>query len=361
MMSYGFMVNDWMMMVEANANFIFDHQGGDRGSQKSFSENMAMFMASHPLGNGTIGFRSMATLEPLMGKSGYPLLLQTGETADGTTELIDRQHPHDLFMELAGTYNLSITSDSSVFIYVGYPGEPALGPTTFMHRFSGMLNPEAPITHHWLDSSHITYGVATLGYIWKNWKIEGSSFTGREPDQHRWNFDSASFKSASWRLTYNPSENWSLQASQGYSHSPEQLTPNVDQRRTTGSVMYNLPFGNHNLQTTFAYGQDHNSPGNTLNAYLLESALQLRKMDTFFGRFENVAKDELFQETDPRAGQIYRVNKVSLGYLHEEQALSHIKVGIGGLGSFYFLPASLDSVYGNHPLSFMIFGRVALN
>src|SRR5207245_11456866 len=142
------------------------------------------------------------SLDPAMGKSGDPLLLQTGETADGTTPLVDRQHPHDLFMELAATYSLPVGEDSSAFGYVGYPGEPALGPATFMHRFSGMDNPEAPITHHWLDSTHVTFGVATVAYTWAaKIKLEGSPFTGREPDQSRRDIEHPKMQSQSVRPT----------------------------------------------------------------------------------------------------------------------------------------------------------------
>src|SRR6185295_18664261 len=158
------MIDDWMLMAHGVVNFIYDDQGGDRGGNKTFSSSMAMLMASRPLGAGTFGLRGMVSLDPLMGKSGYPLLLQTGETANGQQHLTDRQHPHDAFMELAATYSVPLSEKNSVYGYVGLPGEPALGPSAFMHRFSGMENPEAPLTHHWLDSTHITFGVATLGY-----------------------------------------------------------------------------------------------------------------------------------------------------------------------------------------------------
>ncbi len=157
--------NDWMLMLHAYINFIYDDQGGPRGDEKTFSESMLMLMAQKDLSVGTFGLRSMLSLDPAMGKSGYPLLFQTGETADGKTPLIDRQHPHDFFMELAPTYSLPLSAHSSLFIYGGLPGEPALGPPVFMNRFSAMDNPEAPLSHHWLDATHISYGVITLGYI----------------------------------------------------------------------------------------------------------------------------------------------------------------------------------------------------
>jgi len=355
------MYGNWMTMAHGYADTIYDDQGGERGGAKTFSESMLMGMASHPLEGGTIGLRGMMSLDPAMGKDGYPLLLQTGETADGRTPLIDRQHPHDLFMELATTYSHPITDNSSAFVYAGYPGEPALGPATFMERFSGMDNPEAPISHHWLDSTHISYGVTTLGYIWRNWKIETSAFNGREPDQYRWNFDSPGLNSYSGRLTYNPTANWSLQVSHGYINSPEQLEPDVNQHRTTASAMYNLPFADKNWQTTFAWGRNNDSPGHTLDAFLLESAIKLHDTHTFFGRAEDVEKDDLFESPDQLTGQIFRVNEFTLGYIYDFPAIEHLRIGIGGLGSIYALPDGLTPYYGNDPISFMLFARIKLD
>src|SRR3984957_12197177 len=180
------LLGDWSTMVHGYISAIYDHQGGPRGDDKSFSSSMLMGMAQRPLGTGHLMLRGMISLDPLMGKSGYPLLLQTGETADGVHPLIDRQHPHDLFMELAATYSYPVMEDGSAFAYFGLPGEPALGPPAFMHRYSGMDDPAAPITHHWLDSTHVTFGVVTAGIVDGDWKLEASAFNGREPDQYRW-------------------------------------------------------------------------------------------------------------------------------------------------------------------------------
>ncbi len=354
------MYGDWTTMVHGYANFVFDHQGGSRGDNKAFSENMLMLMANRPLGAGTWGVRSMLSLDPLMGKEGYPLLLQTGETADGEEHLIDRQHPHDLFMELATTYSLPTGKNSSAFIYLGYPGEPALGPATFMHRFSGMDNPEAPISHHWLDSTHITFGVATAGYVWQGWKFEASAFNGREPDQFRWNFDPLRFNSYAARITYNPTPDWSLQVSGGKIESPEALEPDVDQDRTTASATYNRLLGQSDWQTTLAWGLNNNNPGNENHAVLLETALAWQDKHTVFGRAEWVQKDELFDETEPQAGDRFNVGKLSAGYVRDFSITEHVKFGVGGLGSVYALPDSLDDAYGRDPASAMIFARIKI-
>lgn len=357
------MAGPWMLMLHGYVNQVYDHQGGPRGDDKSFSESMVMVMGQRRFVGGTLGLRGMFSLDPAMGKNGYPLLFQTGETANNRTPLIDRQHPHDLFMELAVSYSIPIGDVSSVFAYAGLPGEPALGPATFMHRFSGLDNPEAPITHHWLDSTHITYGVMTTGYIYKGLKAEVSGFRGREPDENRWNIESPRIDSYSYRITLNPARDWSGQVSYGKLRSPEQLEPNIDTKRMTASIAYNKSFNQNNWQTTAAWGQNKNEgPGidHRLDAYLVESALVMRHAHTFFGRVEGVQKDELFDATDPRAGTVYRVGRASLGYIYDFAPLSMGQVGIGGLGSAYVVPSAVQDAYGKHPMSYMIFLRAKL-
>jgi hypothetical protein len=354
------MEGEWMTMIHGFVNLIYDHQGGPRGDDKTFSTSMLMVMAQRPIAQGTLGLRGMVSADPLMGKEGYPLLLQTGETADGQTPLIDRQHPHDLFMELAASYSHPLSDNSSVFGYVGLPGEPALGPPAFMHRLSGVDNPEAPISHHWLDSTHITYGVVTLGYVLDAFKIEGSVFRGREPDQFRYNIETGKLDSSSVRLTYNPTADWSLQVSRGHIVSPEALEPDVNVNRTTASVIYNrvLDFGN--WQTTFAWGRNAASTDTTTDSYLLESAVTIRKTHTVFGRAERSDKNELFGQGSPLAGQVFPVDKLTLGYVYDLPAIHHYQFGVGGLVSAYVLPSELDPFYGSHPFSYMIFARLKI-
>jgi hypothetical protein len=348
----------WHTMLHGYINGIYDHQGGPRGDDKIFSASMFMGMAQRMFGPGHLTLRHMLSLDPLMGNEGYPLLLQTGETADGVTPLIDRQHPHDFLMELAAAYNVALSPNSSVFVYAGYPGEPALGPPTFMHRFSGIENPEAPIGHHWLDATHITFGVLTAGFVYENFKVEGSVFRGREPDQHRWNFDPLTLDSASARVTWNATENWSVQVSHGFLKSPEQLEPDINQHRTTASAIYNRKLANGDWQTTLAWGRNNNSPGESSDAWLLESALRWRA-HTVFGRAENTEKHELFAHGHPLHDQTFRVSKFSAGYVYDIPLSTHFSLGLGGLGSVYGLPDALEPYYGN-PTSYMVFTRLKL-
>lgn len=351
--------NGWDLMTHGFANLVYDHQGSDRGGTKTFSENMLMGMASRDLGPGHLGLRAMVSAEPwTIGVSGYPLLLQTGETANGVTPLVDRQHPHDTFMELAATYSVPVGTDSSVFVYAGLPGEPALGPATYMHRFSGMDNPEAPLGHHWLDSTHVTFGVATLGWIRGNVKLEGSVFTGREPDQNRTDVESPKMDSWSGRISWQPTRDWSLQVSHGHLHSPEQLEPEVDADRTTASAMYNHPLADGNWQTTLAWGRNVRHPGTTTDSWLLESAATAGR-NTVFGRIERQENDELLGHGED--SPVFTVGKLSVGYIYDFLHQENLRTGIGAVGSVARIPGGLQELYGEaHPLSWMGFLRVRI-
>ena len=353
--------NGWHLMTHGFANLIYDRQGGPRGDTKTFSENMLMGMATRPLGSGRLGLRAMLSAEPAtVGREGYPLLLQTGETANGVTPLVDRQHPHDLFMELAATWSMPLgkaDDHSSVFVYAGLPGEPALGPATYMHRFSGMDNPEAPLGHHWLDSTHVTFGVATLGWIRDGVKLEGSVFTGREPDQNRNDVESPKMDSWSVRLTLNPTPDWSFQVSRGHLRSPEQLEPESDVDRTTASVVLNRPLAAGNWQTTFAWGRNDRNPGRSTNSFLLESAATLGERNTLFGRVERQENDEL---AGHGTGQTFDVGKLSLGYIWDGVRMGTFRGGLGVLGSVALVPQGLKAAYGDTPFSWMAFLRVRI-
>lgn len=354
------MQGGWMTMAHGYLDAIYDDQGGPRGDSQAFSTSMLMLVARRELDGGAFGIHLMLSAEPVMGASGYPLLFQTGETADGRTPLIDRQHPHNLLMEAAATYSRDLGPASSVFVYAGPAGEPALGPGAFMHRLSGMDNPEAPITHHWLDSTHVTFGVVTVGYVWQQWKLDASAFNGREPDQHRYEVELRPLDSYSARLTWNPSREWSMQVSAGRLASPEQLEPGVAVRRTTASVSYNAPFPGEWWQTTLAWGRNVPSQGTASGAWLLESAIKLTAAQTLLGRAEHVAKDELFLPGTALAGESFMINKLSLGYIYDFAHLQTLTLGVGGLASTYSYPATLNPAYGDRPISYLLFVRARL-
>jgi hypothetical protein len=341
------MYSNWMFMFSGFSYFVIDIQRGKRGDNKLFDENMFMIMGKRTVQKCTFAFRTMFSAEPLtIGKCGYPLLLQTGETCNGITPLIDRQHPHDLFGELAAVFSYSPTNNTSLFLYAGLPGEPALGPPTYFMRFSGEYIPETPLGHHWMDSTHITFGVLTAGLIHKNLKVDGSLFKGREPDQYRFNIEKPSFDSYSLRLSFNPSNNLAFQVSYGFLKSPEQLEPGTNRQRFNFSVIYNKQFENANLQAAAIIGINKNKPGHTLPAFLLEATTKLYKKHVLFSRFELLRNDELFTEPNPKAKKIFTIKKFTMGYIYELASFYHLQWGIGGLISFPIVPNSLHPDYG---------------
>lgn len=352
------MADDWMFMLHGTLWGIYDSQNGPRGDQKTFAAGMLMGMAQRDFGESeSLEFRAMLSPDPFMGRNGYPLLLASGETANGVTPLIDRQHPHDLFMELSGTYSYKFSQDTSTFLYFGYPGEPALGPPAFMHRPSGMDDPQAPITHHWLDATHITFGVATAGVVYSDWKLEVSQFTGREPDQFRFDFDPPRFDSTAARISWNPDEHWSFQTSWGHLNSPEQLDPAVNETRYTASAMYITKFDEHSsVATTLAWGLKNLSDGEKLNGVLLESELKPADPWTIFGRYEWEQNSELL----PGSSNPQPVSELSLGAIHDWKVADHLKFGVGALYAFDFIPGPLTGAYGSDPHGAMVFVRTVI-
>jgi hypothetical protein len=354
------MHGEWLTMLHGFVDAIYDDQGGPRGATERTATSMLMFMARRGLDDGAFGVRLMISAEPLLGPSGYPLLFQNGESANGRVPLIDRQHPHNLLMEAAATWSRDLAPASSVFLYAGPAGEPALGPTTFMHRLSGMDNPEAPISHHWLDSTHVSYGVVTGGYVWRDFKLDASVFNGREPDQHRYDVELRPLDSYAARLSWNPAPDLSLQVSSGKLVAPEQLQPGVDVHRTTASVSYNAPSAGQWWQTTLAFGHDAPSQGAASNGWLLESALKVTPVQTVFARAERVTKDELFLPGAPLYGESFTIEKLSLGYIYDFAQLQQLALGVGGLASTYSFPSALNAAYGYRPSSWMLFVRARL-
>lgn len=353
------MAGDWMFMAHGVVNLVYDRQSGPRGDDKVFASGMLMGMARRPLGDGTVQLRAMLSPDPAMGRRGYPLLLAAGETADGRTPLIDRQHPHDFFMELSGSVSQNLNAKSSVFLYAGLPGEPAFGPPPFMHREAILDSPEAPITHHWLDSTHITFGVLTAGLVVDRVKVEVSRFNAREPDQHRWNIETGPLDSTSLRLSWNPSRTLALQGSWGYFRSPEQLEPGVNQKRLSASALWadEIAAG-WKAAATLAWGRK-TVHGHKDDGIAAEASLKHAEW-TLFGRAERVENRELLglEENAPA----FRVSKISLGAIRDWRVADHLSFGVGGLYSVNFVPSALAPLYGGHnPTGAMGFVRLRLN
>lgn len=365
---YGIMLNNgkWSYMLHGNISLRYTKQDlgnkGSRGDDKFDAPNWFMGMAQRKLGqNGLLHFNLMMSLDRLTeGGGGYPLLFQSGESWKGFP-LIDHQHPHDLFSELSASYAYSFSKNSDLSIYFGYPGEPALGPVAFMHRPSAMSNPDAPISHHWSDATHITFGVATIGFRFSDFKIEASSFTGREPNENRYNFDRPRFDSWSGRLNYNPSGNWALQVSHGFIKSPEGLHPEENIYRTTASATYSMPLGEEKtVNVTALWGLNKTPDQQGDNSALLEGDLRLKRF-AIYGRYEFVQKTTEELVLDPVAygdETIFPINAITLGLNYDLFKIGPLNLAAGGQLTYYAADRKLNSLYGKNPLGGEVFLRL---
>ena len=357
----------WQLSAHGDIAIVSAREDGPRGANQSFSTNHVMVRGSRPVGAGVIGLRTMWSLEPTTGKEGYPLLLQNGETADGLNALVDRQHPHDLTMELAVTYARATGPDRAFFVYLAAVGEPALGPPAFMHRASAAVIPVAPIGHHWLDSSHISYGVVTAGFIpERRVKFEASAFRGREPDQEHWGFEAPALDSFAFRASINPSPTLALQVSAGRLSSPEQIHPGADVTRLTASAMWSRAWtAQTRLDASVAWGRNHRErtistlPGGFLHvvagritqAFLGEATLQAFERHGIGLRVERADKDELFSVSDPRHNLVFTVSRLTAGYQFDVLRWHAGRLGLGAAVSWIDVPGAIEGAYGDQSVS----------
>jgi hypothetical protein len=348
---------DWMLMGHMVLNGVYDSQSGPRGDDKAFVSGMVMGMAQRSALGGTLQFKAMLSPDPFMGREGYPLLLAAGESANGVDPLVDRQHPHELVMELAASYAHPIGEKASVFVYGGLPGEPAFGPPAFMHRASIADSPEAPISHHWLDSTHIVMGVVTAGVTAGNWKFDASRFRGREPDEHRFDIETGALDSTAARISWNPTPALALQASWADQKSPEALHPHEDLTRWSASAIYTRRLVNGGWWSTTAAWGRRSTDEDDLDAYTLESAVHPNPAWTVFGRAERIETNELLGGGH---GPVFTVSKASLGAVRDFRVSDSAVIGVGGLYALDFVPKGLEPSYGGDPNGAMVFVRLKI-
>jgi hypothetical protein len=358
---YGFHrdVSGWQLMLHGNAFAQFLYESGEEhhGSHQAGSINWFMAMTDRPVGTGRVSVRTMVSLEPWTIRGcGYPNLLATGEICRRDS-IHDLQHPHDLFMELAARYDRPVTGSIRWQIYAGPAGEPALGPPGFPHRMSAFPNPIAPISHHWLDSTHITFGVVTTGIYTQRWKLETSVFNGREPDAERMDFDVAAFDSLSGRISFAPTDRLTLQVSTGHLNAGEAgvgSQPRTDVNRVTASAIYHRRFSTDGFwATTIGYGRNAELsiiPGAVVkertHAGLIETAVTQGNRRTWFGRFEIVQKPAHDLHAHEFIPQIFVVGKIQAGYIHHLPSWRGWLPGIGGHVNVSMVPERLAPRYG---------------
>jgi hypothetical protein len=350
----------WQLMQDGIVFGEFNHQGGPRGGDEFVVPNWWMGMASRETSRGRLTFTGMLSLDPAtVGKDGYREIFQAGEALNGHP-LIDRQHPHDLFMQLAAVWRMPVTESTGFTLAGGPVGEPALGPVAFMHRASAADNPTAPLGHHTFDSTHIAFGIVTAAVDHGPFVIEGSLFNGREPDENRWDFDFGRLDSFSGRVWYRPNDEWELQASSGRLKSPEELEPG-DVVRSTISGAWTRKNGRAISAVTTGFGRNNTDHGNR-NAFFVEGSRHL-DANTFYGRLEAVQVETALLQSDAvihgsAADVTSPVLAFTLGGVRDVLSWRGFEGGFGADVSFYGVPAALQPMYSSHPVSFHVFFRL---
>jgi hypothetical protein len=352
----------WHFMALGLARGGGNHQGGPSGDDAIESSNWNMVMAQRDVGPARVTFMLMSSLEAAtLPKGGSPELFQTGETYKGNP-LVDRQHPHDFFMNASATVRVGLGGAAAAWAEAALRGEPALGPTAFMHRASAGENPTAPLGHHWQDSTHITNNVLTLGGGWKRIAVEASAFHGREPDERRWDIEGGRIDSYSARARIELPGGWSAQVSHGFLKHPEALVDR-DAHRTTVSLHYGAR-GDRPLAATLLWGHNDEGPGAS-DASLAEVAWQVSARDQIYTRLESVEKDvdllasksRHFEPPSIREATTL-VHQWTLGYLRDFTPARGLKAGVGADVTVYGFASQLELFYGDFPVSARAFLRL---
>lgn len=349
----------WQFMQDGIVFAEFNRQGGPRGGKEFVVPNWWMGMAARRAGTGMVTFTGMLSPDAAtIGKKGYREIFQVGEALDGVP-LVDRQHPHDLFMQLAASWRIPITGSTGFTIAGGPSGEPALGPVTFMHRPSATDNPFAPLSHHTFDSTHIAFGVVTAAVDHGAWLIEGSVFNGREPDEHRWDFDFGALDSVSGRVWFRPTDRWELQVSTGHLKDPEELEPGSVQRTTTSASWFRRDGDDY---TAVAAGYGVNAADHGRRHALFGEIAKHFGLNSLFARTE-----VLHAETAPLLGDNQVDNErrdtigaFTFGGVRDVLRWRGFEGGFGGAVTVYSVPDMLTSTHGEHPVSFQVFFRLRL-
>jgi len=350
----------WTWMADGNVFYGYNKQQRHFADFSAWeSQNWFMGGGEHALGPGRLTLQAMLSLEPFtIQPQGSPQLFQTGESYQ-RVPLVDFQHPHDLLMNLSGSYRYS-TAVATFDIGGGLVGAPALGPTAFMHRESARDNPQVPLTHHSMDSTHISWGVVTAGVERGGFTLEASGFRGEEPDEDRINIDRPRIDSYSGRVSWRRGP-WAVQFSGGRLHEPEWFEP-YDETRLTASLEFNGNVRTRPVSATFGWGESREAvvQNGVSDNFLAEWDVRASRAISIYGRAEIVEKQILGLGTHSK-GEVYaevysHVDVLTIGAIHDVLSARWAHVGIGADMTLYHLsPDLLGDFEGSR--SYHVFAR----
>ena len=351
----------WMTMAHGWAFLNANRQDGPSGGREFESQNHLMLAAVRGWAGGKLSLLGTFTLEPAtIPAEGSRELFQRGETYHNVL-LVDRQHPHDLFVQLGAAWEKEIHAAGRLRLYAAPVGEPALGPVAYPHRLSASENPTAPLAHHNQDSTHIAADVVTIGWKYTIFEIEGSAFHGREPDENRWDIEQGSLDSYSGRLWIRPTPELSFQVSSGHLEHPEKIEAG-NQTRSTASIGWQRSFAGGFFSASVIAGRNL-APSGPEWGNTLEWTWKFGAANFVYGRVESVDRD-LYELTNKRQRpegvppNRTAVRAATLGFVRNLPLLSEAETGVGFDATIYRFTNRLNAVYGAHPVSIHGFLRV---
>jgi hypothetical protein len=350
----------WSWTADGNAFYGYNYQKRKFADFWAWeSQNWMMLSGVRAAGPDRLAVHGMISLEPFtIAAGGSPQLFQTGESYQ-RAPLVNYQHPHDLLMDLGASYRYDAGRVAYIFS-ADLVGSPALGPTPFMHRESARDNPQVPLSHHNLDSTHVTPGVVTVGVNAGAFTVESSVFRGEEPDENRLNIDRPWLDSWSARAGWR-SGAWQAQVSGGYLHVPEWFDP-FDVTRLTASIGFDGAIRSRALAATLAWGEnrEHNAFHQASDGYLLEWNLRATNRNTLYGRAEVVAKQIFGLGLEPKAfahrHSYAGIDALTLGYVCDLAIVRWSRIGVGAdITVYHMSPDMIDYFAGSR--SFHVFAR----
>lgn len=348
----------WHLMQDGSLYLLYNRQGGPRGGSEFKAPNWWMGMASRAAGRGQLTLTGMLSLDPAtVGTKGYREIFQVGEALDDRP-LIDRQHPHDLFMQLSAAWRTELRG-TGLTVAGGPAGEPALGPVAFMHRASAAGIPFAPLGHHTFDSTHIAFGVATIGADRGPLAVEASAFNGREPDQRRWDMDFGRMDSVSGRVWLRPTPQLEFQVSSGRLVEPEQLhAGNVI--RTTASGSYMAGTDSNRLAVSGGVGMNSTDEVTRRAAFGEASRWWGRTLASLRAEVVEVESELLIHgeipgEGDHGADEKATLGALTLGLVRDVATWKGMTASVGANATVYRVPEVLRATHGSRPASFQLF------
>lgn len=354
---------DTNISLHYNSFFLQTVEEGPRGRNAFSVPNMFMLDAGRSFGRHYVNVDFMGTFEKwTFPKNGTPELLQVGEENARHEPYIDAQHPHSspiMGLTLSDTISLGDSGDEFK-VFFAPRGESTAGPIAFMHRPTGMMNPDAPLGHHvGQDAGHITSTVIGTSAKISSTTVELSTFHGLEPEPDKVDLPLGNPNSYASRLTYQFNPNLFAMGSAAYIKSPESHDPDLDHIwHYSASVYANAGLKNGwkahgTLIWGLVNGYEHAA---ALNSFNFESWLSKNSMN-IWSRVEVLQRTpaQLDIPVSDKANQGSWVTAVTIGYTHEIAKWDGVQLGLGGALIKDILPPSFQDSYGGDPISGKIF------